>query len=46
MMSFSLFVLLLFVYSFALGRLERTIVTAPIAFTIAGTAGLSFKIQI
>jgi hypothetical protein len=46
MMSFSLFVLLLFVYSFASGRLERTIVTAPIAFTIAGTAGLSFKIQI
>jgi hypothetical protein len=41
MMSFSLFV-----YSFASGRLERTIVTVPIAFTIAGTAGLSFKIQI
>jgi hypothetical protein len=46
MMSLPLFVLLFFVHSFASGRPERMIVTAPIAFTIAGTAGLSFTIQI
>jgi hypothetical protein len=45
MMSLSLFVLILFVHGFASGRLKRTIVRAPIAFTIAETAGLSFKIQ-
>jgi hypothetical protein len=46
MMSLALFVLLSFLYSFASARLERTIVTGPIGFTIAGTAAVSFKMQI
>jgi hypothetical protein len=46
MMSLALFVLLSFLYSFASARLERTIVTAPIGFTIAGTAAVSFNMQI
>ena len=46
MMSLALFVLLSFLYSFPSARLERTIVTAPIGFTIAGTAAVSFNMQI
>src|SRR5260370_9577359 len=36
MMSFAVFVSLLFLYSLISRRLERTIVTAPIVFTVAG----------
>ena len=46
MMSLALFVLLSFLDSFPSARLERTIVTAPIGFTIAGTAAVSFNMQI
>lgn len=34
--SLAFFVLLLFVYSLVSGRLERTIITAPMVFTVAG----------
>jgi hypothetical protein len=46
MMSLAVFVLLSFLYSFASARLQRTIVTAPIGFTITGTAAVNFKMQI
>jgi hypothetical protein len=46
MMSLAVFVLLSFIYSFASARLQRTIVTAPIGFTITGTAAVNFKMQI
>ena len=36
MISIAVFVLLLFLYSLVSGRLERTIVTAPIVFTVGG----------
>jgi len=36
MISLAIFVLLLFLYSLASRRLERTVVTAPIVFTVAG----------
>ena len=36
MISLAIFVLLLFLYSLVSGRLERTVVTAPIVFTVAG----------
>ena len=36
MITFVLFLLLLFGYSLASGRIERSIVTAPIVFTVAG----------
>ena len=34
--SLAIFVLLLFMYSLVSGRLERTIITAPMVFTVAG----------
>jgi NhaP-type Na+/H+ or K+/H+ antiporter len=34
--SLAFFVFLLFIYSLVSGRLERTIITAPMAFTVAG----------
>jgi NhaP-type Na+/H+ or K+/H+ antiporter len=34
--SLAFFVLLLFLYSLVSGRLERTIITAPMVFTVAG----------
>ncbi|MGA7409459.1 MAG: cation:proton antiporter, partial [Bryobacteraceae bacterium] len=57
MVPLALFVLLLFVYSLLSRRLERTIVTAPIVFTVAGmlmfpslqgilSAGLTSKIAL
>ncbi len=36
MISLAIFILLLFLYSLVSGRLERTVVTAPIVFTVAG----------
>ena len=36
MISLAIFVLLLFLYSLVSRRLERTVVTAPIVFTVAG----------
>ena len=36
MIPLALFVLLVFVYSLVSRRLEQTIVTAPIVFTVAG----------
>ncbi len=36
MISLAIFVLLLFLYSLVSGRLERTVITAPIVFTVAG----------
>ena len=36
MISLAIFVLLFFLYSLVSGRLERTVITAPIVFTVAG----------
>jgi NhaP-type Na+/H+ or K+/H+ antiporter len=42
MMLIALFVVLIFIYSLASRRLERTVVTAPIFFTVAGMASYPF----
>ena len=41
MMSLAVFVSLFFLYSLISRRLEQTIVTAPIVFTVAGNADVS-----
>ncbi len=40
MMLIAIYVTLIFVYSLVSGRLERTVITAPILFTVAGGAAL------
>ena len=39
-MLLALFIVLLFVFSLVSGRLEKTVVTAPIVFTLAGHGGV------